>query len=90
MKRILMQFLTETGVQAYNAVEEEGKKQSWKDRKISQKVCTDKVISKDPLTIQIDVKIGWLAVQVELDKQIVQGLEKFGAVQDQDFTMEVS
>lgn len=89
MDKIILKFLTAKGEEAYRSVEEEGKRQPWKDRKIAEKVCTDKIISKNPLTVEINIKIGWLAVQVELDKQIVTGLDKFGAVQDKDYTMDI-
>lgn len=89
MKHIRLQFLTEKGAKAHRAVEDEGKSRPWKERKISEKVCSDKIISNNPLIVQITIKIPWLAVQAELDKQIVTGLEKFGAVRDQDYTMEV-
>lgn len=87
---ILMTFLTDKGCKAYYSVEAEGKKQSWKERQIANRVCEDRVINKDPLKVQIDVKIAWLAVQVDLPTQIEAGLEKFGAVKDKDYTMEVS
>lgn len=87
MKQIILNFLTEKGAEAYRKVENAGKQESWKNRKISEKVCTDRIISKNPLVVEINIKIGWLAVQVQLPDKIKEGLAKFGAVQDRDYTM---
>lgn len=89
MKTITLKFLTEKGVQAYHSVEEAGKKESWKNRQISKKVCTDHVINKDPLTIEIRVKIPRLAVQIDLPEQIRIGLAGQGAVPNIDYTMDI-
>ena len=89
MKEILLSFLTEKGASAYRKITAEGDKQSWKDKKISNAVATDEVVSKNPLVVRIRVKINWLAVQVKLDEQTVLALEKHGAKKDKDFTIEV-
>jgi len=89
MNSIVLTFLTKKGEEAYRMVEKEGKKQSWRDRQIGKRVATDNVISKNPLIVKIDVKVDWLAVRVELDKQIALGLKNHGADIDKDYTMEV-
>lgn len=89
MKKITLTFLTEKGIKAYEAVEEEGKRQSWKEKQISRKVCRDSVVCKDPLTVEIKVKIPRLAIQVDLPAQIKDGLNQKGAVIDKDYTMEI-
>ena len=89
MKLVTLKFLTKKGVDAYWAIEEEGKKQSWKDRKISQAVASDSVTCMDPLTVQIEIKISWLAVKAKMDEQIIAGLAKKGCKKDVDYTMEV-
>jgi hypothetical protein len=41
------------------------------------------------LEVHVEVKIEWLAVQVQLDQQIIIGLKKHGAVIEKDYTLEV-
>lgn len=89
MKIIILKFLTKKGEDAYMKIMEEGKKQSWTDRQISKKVADDSITNTNPLVVEIRVKIPWLAVQVELDKQIITGLEKYKALLDKDYKMEV-
>lgn len=89
MNKITLTFSTVKGEQAYRSVEEEGKKQPWRDRKISEKVCTEKIVNKKPLTVEITIKIGWLAVQIDLPTQIKTGLAKFGAHEGDDYTMDI-
>lgn len=89
MKKIILKFLTRKGEEAYYKIEEEGKNQPWKDRKIAEKVCTDKVISKNPLIVETKIKIDWLAVQIQLDDKMIEGLQMFGAVKDIDYTMNI-
>lgn len=89
MKSILLKFLTRNGEQAYHKVDAEGKDQSFMDKQIAKKVATDHVLSKKPLIIKIKIKISWLAVKVDLPKQIRQGLKKYGAEEDKDYTIEV-
>lgn len=89
MKQIILNFLTEKGAEAYRKVDEAGQKESWKNRKIAEKVCTDRIVSTNPLIVEIDIKIAWMAVQINLPAQIKTGLAKFGAVQDKDYKIEV-
>ena len=89
MKLIVLRFLTVKGENAYWKIEEEGKRQSWKDRQIAKRVAEDKVVSEKPLVVRIVVKIPWLAVQVKLDEQVRVGLEKKGAREGTDFKLEV-
>lgn len=89
MKEIILTFKTEKGEQAYKKVDEEGKKQSFMDRKISKAVASDKVVSKNPLIVNISIKVQRLAVHVELDKKVKEALEKFGAVEGVDYSMKV-
>jgi hypothetical protein len=89
MKLIVLKFLTKKGEEAYFKVESEGKKQSWKDKQIASHVAKDVVFSKSPLEVHVEVKIEWLAVQVQLDQQIIIGLKKHGAVIEKDYTLEV-
>lgn len=89
MKRILLKFLTEKGVKAYRQTEEAGKKESRMNRRIVKTVFRDKEVSQDPLTIEIEIKSPRLALTIDLPSQIKTGLEKLGAKQDKDFTMEV-
>ena len=79
MKNIVLKFKTEKGEKAYQKVEEDGKAQSYLDRKIGRAVAKESIISKNPLTIKIKVKVKRLAVKVKLDEQIVDGLKKYGA-----------
>lgn len=86
---IFLNFLTEKGADAYSKVDEAGKKESWKNRKIAEKVCTDRIVSKNPLVVEIKIKIMWMAVQIDLPEQIRTGLAKFDAVEGNDYTIEV-
>lgn len=88
MKFIRIKFLTEKGERAYFKIEEEGNKQPFMDRKISNMVFSDKVVSKDPLVVLVDVKIEWMAIKIDLRQQIIEGLNKKGCVLDKDFVLE--
>jgi len=90
MKEILLKFLTKRGEEAYAKVEAEGKAQSRLDRRIAKSVARDTVIQKSPLVVKIKIKIKRLAVQVQLDKQVVEALKKFGAKENKDFEIEVT
>ena len=89
MKEIILTFKTKKGESAYHKVDAEGKTQSYMDRKIARAVARDNIISKDPLTVKIKIKVERLAIQVQLDEQIVEALKKKGAVQNKDYTMEI-
>lgn len=89
MKEIILRFLTKKGEEAFHKVEEEGKSQSYMDKKIGKAVAKEIILSKKPLIVNIKVKVKRLAVQVELDKQVIIGLEKYGAKQNIDYEMEV-
>jgi hypothetical protein len=90
MNKIIITFLTEKGRKAYNEIEEEGKKQSWKNRRISNSVASDEVISENPFRVRINIKIARLAVMVKLDEQTKIALEKKGLKEGKDFTMLVT
>lgn len=89
MKKIVVRFLTEKGVSAYWQTEEAGKNETLQNKMIMRKIARDKVISKDPLVVEIDIKVPRLAIQSKMDELVVQGLEKCGAKKDKDFTIEV-
>lgn len=89
VKEIILRFKTPKGEKAYWLVEEEGKKQSYMDRKIGRAVAKDTVLSKHPLIVKIKVKVKRLAKKVCLDDKVVEGLAKHGAKKDVDYEMEV-
>lgn len=81
-----LQFLTEKGTKAYKEIKAQPSK--WKDRVVIKKIFREKVTSEDPLTITIKAKIPWLAIQIELDKQIIDQMKLKGCDRDLDYTME--
>ena len=85
MEKIIITFLTEKGEIAYKKVEEEGDKESFINKRISKKVAVDKIVNKKPLVVEINIKIKWLAVKIDLRNGISESLSKFGAVEDTDF-----
>ena len=89
MKEILVTFLTDAGKKAYEEIELEGRKQSWHDRKVSNAVAVDEVVSQKPFVVRIKIKIGWLAEQVKLDEQTRMALLKKGLVENKDFKIKV-
>ena len=89
MKLIVLKFLTKKGEDAYFQAEADGKKQSWKDKRIASHVAKDNVVCKKPLEVHIQIKMETLAILVELDKQTVIHLNKYGAVIEKDYTMEI-
>jgi hypothetical protein len=89
MKRILLQFLTEKGCKSYWQAEEAGKKESYLNRKIVNSIFKDKVLSENPLIVEIEIKSVRMALAVNLQEQIRKGLEKFGAELGKDFKLEV-
>jgi len=89
MKKIILEFKTKKGEKAYYKVEEEGKAQSYLDRKIGRAVARESILSKEPLTIELKIKVKRLAIKVGLDNQIIQGLKKHGAIKGVDYDMEV-
>jgi len=90
MKEIVLFFKTEKGEKAYHQVDAEGKAQSFMDRKISRAVAKDSIVATNPLTVKIRIKVERLAIQIQLDEQIVTALKKYGAVRDTDYTMKVN
>lgn len=90
MKEILLTFKTKKGVKAYHEIDAEGKKQSFMERKIAKAVARDSIISKDPLTVKVKVKVERLAVQVKLDEQIVTALAKKGAKKGTDYDIKIT
>jgi len=89
MKEIVLTFKTPKGEKAYHEVDDEGKAQSYLERKIAKAVAKDSIISKDPLTVRIKIKVSRLAVQVKLDEQVVDALKKKGAVIGKDYDLQV-
>ena len=89
MKEILLTFKTAKGESAYHEIDAEGKKQSFMERKIAKSVARDSIISKNPLTVRMKIKIERLAIQVKLDEQVVTALAKKGAKKDIDYTIKV-
>lgn len=89
MKKILIYFLTKKGREAYEAVEEAGKKESGINKRIMKRIARDSIISRDPLTVEINIKVPRLAIASEFDKQIIKGLEAQGAKLDKDFNLKV-
>lgn len=87
MKKITLKFLTDNGINAYREIQKT--KSKLKDRMIVNALFTDKEISKDPLIIEINIKMSWMAVKIELDKQVIEGLKQKGAVKDIDYKIEV-
>lgn len=89
MKELIITFLTERGEDAYRKVDEAGSHETGINKRIVKRVYKDKVLSEKPLIIWIGVKIPRLAVATELDKQIIRGLESYGAKIDIDFKIEI-
>ena len=89
MKEIVLIFKTEKGRKAYEESEAEGKKASAFEKRAVRCLFRDSVICKDPLTVQIRIKSERMTVQIDLPKQIEDGLSKFGAVKDKDYSMDV-
>ena len=87
MKRITLWFLTPKGEKAYHDVEKSS--EGAKANMVANKVAKTKIVNKNPLTVIIKIKIKWLAVQIEFDKQIIDGLKQFGAVKNIDYYMDV-
>lgn len=89
MKTITLSFLTKKGEEAYQKVDFEGKSRPWRERKIGDLIAKDKVLSRNPLIVRIDIKMEVLAVQIEIDKNIISGLAKYGAELNKDYTMKI-
>lgn len=87
MRKITLTFITETGEKAYEQIEIEGKKQKFRDRKISESVTKDYVIGRNPLIVEVRIKIQWLAKKIELNEQIIDALKKYDAFIDVDYTI---
>jgi len=90
MKEIVMIFKTKKGEKAYHEVVAMGKKQNFMERKITNAVASDSIISKNPLTVKIKIKTERLAVQVKLDEQIITALAKKGAKKSVDYDIMIS
>lgn len=89
MKKIIVKFLTKKGEKAYHKVEEAGKQESKINKRIMKMIARDNTISKEPLTIEIEIKIPRLAIKAEMPEKIVEGLAKFDAVKGIDYTMDI-
>ena len=90
MKEILLTFKTKKGETAYKKSEEEGGKASRLEKRAVKCIFRDSITNKDPLTVLITIKSVRMAVQLDLTKQIEDGLAKFGAKKDRDYSMQVS
>ena len=89
MKQIIVYFLTKKGEQAYEQVIAAGDKESWTNKQISRMVAKDEILSKEPLSVRIKIKIPWLADKINMDQCIIQGLEKQGCTKGKDFKIGV-
>lgn len=88
MMKYRLKFLTKKGEQAYNKVEQAGKKESFINKRIVNKVYSETVESKNPLVILIELKIVRLAPLINLAEQIEQALGNYGAVNLVDYVIE--
>lgn len=89
MKKIIITFLTEKGRKAYEEINEAGAAESKVNKRIMKRIARDTVVCKDPLTVEIKIKIPRLAIASEMDKKIIQGLEDKGAKAGRDFDLKV-
>ena len=80
-------FLTEKGIEAYNKIKDV--KESFRDKMIMKKTFKEEIVSKDPLTIIIFVKVPWLAVQIKLEDSIINQMKEKKCKRDIDYTLEV-
>lgn len=89
MKEIILTFKTLKGRRAYEKSEAEGKKRPKTERRMVRCLFKDTVVSKDPLTIRIKIRSERMAIQINLPKQIEDGLKKFGAVKEKDYSIQI-
>lgn len=89
MRKITLKFKTKKGENAYKELDKKGKQESYKNKLIVKGFYKEKTINHDPLTIEIKIKIPWLAVQVNLDQQIKTKLKELGLQQSIDYTIKV-
>jgi hypothetical protein len=87
MKQIIIKLLTEKGEKAYKEIS--SVKQTFKDRMITSKIFSEKIIGTNPLTIHIDIKIEWLADKIEIDKKIIDTMIKYDCKPKEDYTIMV-
>lgn len=86
--RYILQFLTEKGEEAYKIIS--NVRVPLRERMITNKIFREKEIDDNPLTIEINVLIPWLAVQEQIDQKIIDQLSSKGCERDLDYTLEVS
>lgn len=89
MKKITLTFKTKKGEDAYSKVEEEGNKKPYLERQVSRRIIKETLFSKNPLVIVFEIKIERLALAIDIKSLMISSLEKFGAVKDIDYIMEV-
>ena len=87
MKRITLEFLTLKGEKAYHDVEKSS--EGLRADVVGKKFAKIKILNKNPLTVLFKLKISWLAIQLEFDKHIIDGLKQHGALKDIDYNIEV-
>ena len=90
MKQITITFLTKNGEAAYHKTVGAGNKESFKNKIVMNRIATDKIIDENPLTVQIDIKIPWLADKAGFDGLIRAALENYGVKEGRDFKIKVS
>lgn len=83
-----IQFLTDKGAEAYRDIK--GAKTSIKERMVVNRIFREKVVKEDPLTVEINCLIPWLAVQERIDEKIIQQMGNRLCERDLDYTIEVS
>jgi hypothetical protein len=91
MKNIKVMFLTEKGFIAYRKIEAE--KTPWKFRQIMKFIYKEKLMMGKNPYILIEFKRGIIqqkmAADMNLFENIPEGLSKYGAEKDTDYTIEV-
>ena len=85
-----LHFLTKKGEAAYREIDEAGERESGANKRIVNAIYKEQVKSETPLIIRILLKIPRLAFQTGLEDQIVEGLEKAGAVRNKDYELRAS
>jgi hypothetical protein len=89
--RIRIIFKTKKGEDAYKKSCSEGKKENLLNKAIAKSAFgEDKVLSENPLVVEIRPKINWLALRVNLPQMVRDGLSKLGCIEQKDFIVEVS
>jgi len=87
MNKIYLEFLTEKGKETYKEIA--NKPQTFREKMIVNKIFQEKITSTNPLRIEINCRIPWLAVQQEIDKKIIEQMSFKGCDRDLDYVMEV-